>query len=161
MIIGSYQEESLATIASLFPNLPIHLQLKSQQEPSNERYTNLASSPTSGRKTFKDDWRFLMNTDTGGSLIGLELFGPTSCRSSLARILSGTCRRSVMVWGAFCGGTKGPLVILQGQQTATDLVSNVYQPALQPFVKHMEWAPYVLGCQQLTLMEDGAPIHTA
>ncbi|MBW0486511.1 hypothetical protein O181_026226 [Austropuccinia psidii MF-1] len=66
-----------------------------------------------------------------------------------------------MVWGAFCGGTKGPLVILQGQQTAADLVFNVYQLALRPFVEHMERAPYVLGCQQLTLMEDGAPIHTA
>ncbi|MBW0549734.1 hypothetical protein O181_089449 [Austropuccinia psidii MF-1] len=59
-----------------------------------------------------------------------------------------------MVWGAFCGGTKG-------RQTATDLVSNVYQPALRPFIKHMEWAPYVLGRQQLTLMEDRAPIHTS
>ncbi|MBW0549736.1 hypothetical protein O181_089451 [Austropuccinia psidii MF-1] len=62
----------------------------------NKRYTNLASSPesllenpTSGRKTFKDYWSSLMNTDTGGSLIGLELFGPTSRCLSLARNLIG------------------------------------------------------------------------
>ncbi|MBW0476416.1 hypothetical protein O181_016131 [Austropuccinia psidii MF-1] len=59
-----------------------------------------------------------------------------------------------MVWGAFCGGTKG-------QKTATELVANVYLLALWPFAEHMEWAPYVLGHQRLTLMEDGAPIHIA
>ncbi|MBW0549197.1 hypothetical protein O181_088912 [Austropuccinia psidii MF-1] len=62
--------------------------------------------------------------------------------------------RSVMVWGAFMWRHKRP-------PCDSPRPTNCHQPALWPFVEHMEWAPYVLGCQQLTLMRDGAPIHTS
>ncbi|MBW0473417.1 hypothetical protein O181_013132 [Austropuccinia psidii MF-1] len=39
-------------------------------------------------------------------------------------------RRSLMVWGAFIGSTKGPLVFLDGTQTAATFIEQVYEPHL-------------------------------
>lgn len=63
-------------------------------------------------------------------------------------------RTSVMVWGAFSGFDKSPLVIMPPQRkTASDFVDIVYEGTLSGF--------YFLHDhpQDLTLMEDGAPVH--
>ena len=63
-------------------------------------------------------------------------------------------RSSVMIWGAFTGFDKSPLVIMpEGERTATDFVHNVYDGTLSAFY-FMHDHPH-----DLTLMEDGAPIH--
>lgn len=63
-------------------------------------------------------------------------------------------RTSVMVWGAFTGFDKSPLVIMpQGERTAIDFVHNVYEGTLSGFY-FMHDTP-----EQLVLMEDGAPVH--
>jgi len=65
-------------------------------------------------------------------------------------------RSSVMVWGAFTGFDKSPLVFMpQGERTANDFVNNVYEGTLSGFF-FMHDAP-----QKLILMEDGAPVHRA
>ncbi|MBW0486513.1 hypothetical protein O181_026228 [Austropuccinia psidii MF-1] len=66
----------------------------------------------------------------------------------------------VMIWGAFCGLSRSTITFLNGRMNATELVRQVYQPSLQPFVEHMEKAPWIRGPQCLLLMEDNAPIHT-
>jgi hypothetical protein len=61
-----------------------------------------------------------------------------------------------MVWVAFFNKTKGTLVFLPPQQQTTkDFVENVYQPHLIPFLQKNN------PNQQLTSMEDNAPVHTA
>ncbi|MBW0512988.1 hypothetical protein O181_052703 [Austropuccinia psidii MF-1] len=65
-----------------------------------------------------------------------------------------------MVWGLFVEAQKAPCDYPR-PKTAANLVENVYPPALWPIFEHMEWAPYILGHQKLTLMEDGAPFHSA
>lgn len=65
-------------------------------------------------------------------------------------------RTSVMVWGAFTGFEKSPLVFLpQGERTAADFVQNVYEGILSGF--------YFMHVHrnELVLMEDGAPVHRA
>jgi hypothetical protein len=63
-------------------------------------------------------------------------------------------RTSVMVWGAFTGFDKCPLVIMpQGERSAAHFVKNVYESTLSGFY-FMHDNPH-----ELTLMEDGAPIH--
>ncbi|MBW0590291.1 hypothetical protein O181_130006 [Austropuccinia psidii MF-1] len=66
-----------------------------------------------------------------------------------------------MVWGAFIGSTKGPLVFLEGTQTAEMFIQQVYEPHLQPFYNYMVNAPYIRTRDHIAMMEDGAPIHTA
>jgi hypothetical protein len=59
-----------------------------------------------------------------------------------------------MVWGAFSGFDKCPLVFLpQKERTASHFVQNVYEAALSGFY-FMHDEP-----NNLILMEDGAPIH--
>ncbi|MBW0582809.1 hypothetical protein O181_122524 [Austropuccinia psidii MF-1] len=70
-------------------------------------------------------------------------------------------RRSLMVWGAFIGSTKGPLVFLDSTQTAETFIQKVYKPHLQPFYNYMVNAPYIRTCNCIVMMEDGTPIHTA
>ncbi|MBW0494642.1 hypothetical protein O181_034357 [Austropuccinia psidii MF-1] len=70
-------------------------------------------------------------------------------------------RRSLMVWGAFIGSTKGPLVFLDGTQMAETFIQQVYKPHLRPFYNYMVTAPYIRTCDCIAMMEDGAPIHTA
>lgn len=63
-------------------------------------------------------------------------------------------RTSVMTWGAFTGFDKCPLVIMpQGERTAAHFVKNVYESTLSGFY-FMHDNPH-----DLTLMEDGAPVH--
>ncbi|MBW0482918.1 hypothetical protein O181_022633 [Austropuccinia psidii MF-1] len=70
-------------------------------------------------------------------------------------------QRSIMVWGAFIGRTKGPLVFVDGTQTAATFIQQVYKPHLQPFYNIMIKTPYIRTCDRIAMMEDGAPIHTA
>ncbi|MBW0497011.1 hypothetical protein O181_036726 [Austropuccinia psidii MF-1] len=66
-----------------------------------------------------------------------------------------------MVWGALCGAIQSKLVFLPpGQHSAVNFISNVYKPALLPFYDELIDAGMVENYDQLTLMEDGAPIHT-
>ncbi|MBW0588593.1 hypothetical protein O181_128308 [Austropuccinia psidii MF-1] len=67
----------------------------------------------------------------------------------------------MMVWGAFIGRTKWPLVFLDGNQTAEWFVQQVYKPHLQPFYDYMVDAPYIRNRERIAMMEDGVPIHTA
>ncbi|MBW0516789.1 hypothetical protein O181_056504 [Austropuccinia psidii MF-1] len=69
--------------------------------------------------------------------------------------------RSIMIWACFIGSTKGPLVFLNGPLNAAAFIEQVYDPALLPFLNQMANAPYIQGRQNITMMEDGAPIHTA
>ncbi|MBW0561117.1 hypothetical protein O181_100832 [Austropuccinia psidii MF-1] len=63
--------------------------------------------------------------------------------------------------GLFCWSTKGPLVFLNEPLNAAAFIEQVYDPALLPFFNQMANAPYIQGCQNIAMMEDGAPIHTA
>ncbi|MBW0528661.1 hypothetical protein O181_068376 [Austropuccinia psidii MF-1] len=45
--------------------------------------------------------------------------------------------------------------------TSTEMVQQVYQPGLLPFIVWMEQAPWIRGRHRLLLMEDNTPIHTA
>ncbi|MBW0578639.1 hypothetical protein O181_118354 [Austropuccinia psidii MF-1] len=60
-------------------------------------------------------------------------------------------QRSIMVWGAFIGSTKGPLVFLDGTQTAGTFIEQVYEPHLRPFYNFMVNAPYIRTHRQVAL----------
>ncbi|MBW0579997.1 hypothetical protein O181_119712 [Austropuccinia psidii MF-1] len=45
--------------------------------------------------------------------------------------------------------------------TSAEMVQQVYQLVLLPFIAWMEQAPWIHGRQRILLMEDNAPIHTA
>ncbi|MBW0558380.1 hypothetical protein O181_098095 [Austropuccinia psidii MF-1] len=62
-----------------------------------------------------------------------------------------------LIWACFIGSTKGLLVFLN----AAAFIEQVYDPALLPFFNQMANALYIQGCQNIAMMEDGAPIHTA
>jgi len=65
-------------------------------------------------------------------------------------------RTSIMVWGAFFGTKKCPLVFLPpNQRKSADFIKNVYEAQLQPFLSEID------PDHQLTLMEDNAPVHTS
>ncbi|MBW0550897.1 hypothetical protein O181_090612 [Austropuccinia psidii MF-1] len=66
-----------------------------------------------------------------------------------------------MIWACFVGSTKGLLVLLNGPLNAAEFIEQVYDPALLLFFNQMANALYIQGCQNITMMEDGAPIHTA
>ncbi|MBW0525483.1 hypothetical protein O181_065198 [Austropuccinia psidii MF-1] len=71
-------------------------------------------------------------------------------------------RRSFKVWGALYGAIQSELVFLPpGQHLAVNFISNVYEPGLLPFYDELIDAGMAENYDQLTLMEDGAPIHTA
>ncbi|MBW0561445.1 hypothetical protein O181_101160 [Austropuccinia psidii MF-1] len=57
--------------------------------------------------------------------------------------------------------TKGPLVFLDGTQTAAMFIEQVYKPHLRPFYNYMVNAPYIRTHNCIAMMEDGTPIHTA
>ncbi|MBW0482118.1 hypothetical protein O181_021833 [Austropuccinia psidii MF-1] len=42
-----------------------------------------------------------------------------------------------------------------------DFIDNVYKPGLLPFMDELVEVGIAANCEELTLMEDGAPIHTA
>ncbi|MBW0553460.1 hypothetical protein O181_093175 [Austropuccinia psidii MF-1] len=66
-------------------------------------------------------------------------------------------RQSMMVWGAICSPIPSELIILPpGQRQVIDFIKNVYEPGLLPFMDEL-----AEDQEGLTLMEDGAPIHTA
>lgn len=63
-------------------------------------------------------------------------------------------RTSVMVWGAFTGFDKSPLVIIPPtRRSAVDFVELVYEGTLSGFYFMHD------NAHELTLMEDGAPVH--
>lgn len=65
-------------------------------------------------------------------------------------------RTSVMVWGAFTGFDKSPLVFLpEGERTAIPFVEHVYDSVLCGFYFMHD------ASHELLLMEDGAPVHRA
>ncbi|MBW0467732.1 hypothetical protein O181_007447 [Austropuccinia psidii MF-1] len=68
----------------------------------------------------------------------------------------------MMVWGAICGPIQSELIILPpGQRRAIDFIENVYEPGLLPFMDELVEVGVAEDREGLTLMEDGAPIHTA
>jgi transposase len=63
-------------------------------------------------------------------------------------------RTSIMVWGAFTGFDKSPLIVIPPtKRSAVGFVEHVYEGTLSGFY-FMHDKP-----EQLTLMEDGAPVH--
>ncbi|MBW0488085.1 hypothetical protein O181_027800 [Austropuccinia psidii MF-1] len=71
-------------------------------------------------------------------------------------------QRLFMVWGALCGAIQLKIVFLPpGQHSAANFIANVYEPGLLPFYKELINAGVAKNYDQLTLMEDGAPIHMA
>jgi hypothetical protein len=67
-------------------------------------------------------------------------------------------RTSTMVWGAFFGKTKAPLVSIPlNSRKDADFIEEVYKPGLVPFLQ--EHNPN--HSRRLVLMEDGAPVHKA
>ncbi|MBW0517895.1 hypothetical protein O181_057610 [Austropuccinia psidii MF-1] len=71
-------------------------------------------------------------------------------------------QRSFMVWGSLCRAIQSKLVFLPpGQHSAINFISNFYEPSLLPFYDELIDAGVVENYSQLTLMEDGAPIHMA
>ncbi|MBW0511044.1 hypothetical protein O181_050759 [Austropuccinia psidii MF-1] len=67
-----------------------------------------------------------------------------------------------MVWEALCEAIQSEIVFLPpGQRSAVNFISNVYEPGLLPFYDERIDAGVAENCDQLTLKEDGAPIHTA
>ncbi|MBW0528663.1 hypothetical protein O181_068378 [Austropuccinia psidii MF-1] len=71
-------------------------------------------------------------------------------------------RRSMMIWGAICGPIQSELIIMPpGQRRAVDFIDNIYEPGLLPFMDELVEVGVAANREELTLMEDGAPIHTA
>ncbi|MBW0530752.1 hypothetical protein O181_070467 [Austropuccinia psidii MF-1] len=67
-----------------------------------------------------------------------------------------------MIWGAICGPIQSELIIMPpGQHRAVDFVDNVSKPGLLPFRDKLVEAGIQDNCEELTLMENGAPIHTS
>ncbi|MBW0483511.1 hypothetical protein O181_023226 [Austropuccinia psidii MF-1] len=48
-----------------------------------------------------------------------------------------------------------------GQCRAMEFIDNVYEPGLLPLMDELVKVGVAANCEELTLMEDGAPIHTA
>ncbi|MBW0500978.1 hypothetical protein O181_040693 [Austropuccinia psidii MF-1] len=70
--------------------------------------------------------------------------------------------QSMMVWGDICGPIQSELIILPpGQRQAIEFIKNVYEPGLFPFMDKLVEVGVAEDQEGLTLMEDGAPIHTA
>ncbi|MBW0466696.1 hypothetical protein O181_006411 [Austropuccinia psidii MF-1] len=67
-----------------------------------------------------------------------------------------------MIWGAICGPIQSKLIIMPlGQERALDFINNIYEPGLLPFMDKLVKVGIAANCKGLTLMEDGAHIHTA
>ncbi|MBW0548760.1 hypothetical protein O181_088475 [Austropuccinia psidii MF-1] len=68
----------------------------------------------------------------------------------------------MMVWGEICGPIQSKLIIMPpGQQQEIDFIKNVHEPGLLPFMDKMVEVGVAESFKGLTLMEDGALIHTA
>ncbi|MBW0499531.1 hypothetical protein O181_039246 [Austropuccinia psidii MF-1] len=66
-----------------------------------------------------------------------------------------------MIWGAFCSLFQSQIIIPPpGQQQAQDFINNVYEPGLLPFLNYLN-KNVAINPEELILMKDGAPIHTA
>ncbi|MBW0520744.1 hypothetical protein O181_060459 [Austropuccinia psidii MF-1] len=67
-----------------------------------------------------------------------------------------------MIWGAICGMIQSKhIIMLLGQRRAVDLIDNVYKPGLLPFMDKLAEVGIAANREELTLIEDGAPIHTS
>ncbi|MBW0549836.1 hypothetical protein O181_089551 [Austropuccinia psidii MF-1] len=67
-----------------------------------------------------------------------------------------------MIWGAICGPIQSELIIMPlGQRRAMDFINNVYKPGLLLFMDKLVKVGVAANREELTLMEDGAPIHIA
>ncbi|MBW0532087.1 hypothetical protein O181_071802 [Austropuccinia psidii MF-1] len=67
-----------------------------------------------------------------------------------------------MVWGALFGAIQSELVFLPpGQHSAFNFISNVYDSGLIPFYDELFVSGVAENYNQLKLMKDGDPIHTA
>ncbi|MBW0526850.1 hypothetical protein O181_066565 [Austropuccinia psidii MF-1] len=68
----------------------------------------------------------------------------------------------MMVWGEICGPIQSELIIMPpGQWQEIDFIENIYKPGLFPFRVKLVEVGLAENFKGLTLMEDGAPIHTA
>ncbi|MBW0544296.1 hypothetical protein O181_084011 [Austropuccinia psidii MF-1] len=68
----------------------------------------------------------------------------------------------MMVWGAIYGPIQSKLMIMPpGQRQAIDFIENIYKPGLFPFMDELVEVGVADNRKGLTLMEDGAPIHTS
>ncbi|MBW0491782.1 hypothetical protein O181_031497 [Austropuccinia psidii MF-1] len=64
--------------------------------------------------------------------------------------------------GEICGPIQSKLIIMPpGQQQATEFIKNGYEPGSLPFMDKLVEVGVAENCKGLTLMEDGALIHTA
>lgn len=112
-------------------------------------------------KWTKEDWKKVIWTDESSFEIGRNSRQIRVWRKSHERYdykcLAPTFksgRTSVMVWGAFSGFDKSPLVIIPPKsRSASDFVNLVYEGTLSGF--------YFLHDhpEDIILMEDGAPVH--
>ncbi|MBW0462671.1 hypothetical protein O181_002386 [Austropuccinia psidii MF-1] len=66
-----------------------------------------------------------------------------------------------MIWECFVGTTKGPLLFLNGPLNEAAFIEQLYKPTLLLFFNQMANAPYIQGHQNIVMMEDRDPIHTA
>ncbi|MBW0522082.1 hypothetical protein O181_061797 [Austropuccinia psidii MF-1] len=72
---------------------------------------------------------------------------------------SGRC--SVMIWGVFCGLFQSQIIIPPpGQQKAQDLIHNICEPGLLPFLKYLN-KNMAINPEELILMEYCSLIHSA
>ncbi|MBW0578153.1 hypothetical protein O181_117868 [Austropuccinia psidii MF-1] len=64
--------------------------------------------------------------------------------------------------GEICGPIQSKLLIMPpGRWQAIDFIKNVYEPGLLLFMDGLVEVSVAENCKGLTLIEDGAPIHTA
>ncbi|MBW0564181.1 hypothetical protein O181_103896 [Austropuccinia psidii MF-1] len=63
-----------------------------------------------------------------------------------------------MIWGAIRGPIQSKLIIMPpGQRRAVDFINNIYEPGLFLFMDELVEVGVAANCEELTLMEDGAP----
>ncbi|MBW0547836.1 hypothetical protein O181_087551 [Austropuccinia psidii MF-1] len=65
-----------------------------------------------------------------------------------------------MVWGTICGPIQSELIIMPPGQQEIYFIENVYEPGLLPLMDELVEVGVAENHEGLTLMEDGAPIHT-
>ncbi|MBW0580961.1 hypothetical protein O181_120676 [Austropuccinia psidii MF-1] len=111
---------------------------------------------TSAHDTCNVAWTLHELTCTGPLLIGLK---------SLFELGKPVTQRRI--WGSIDQKydlelMASELVLMPpGQRQVVDFIENVYAPGLLPFMDELVKVGVSEYCKELTLMEDGAPIHTA
>lgn len=71
-------------------------------------------------------------------------------------------RKSVMVWGCFAGGTKGPLIFCDENKEGNERInSNTYITILNSYLLPFERTVHELTGKPAVFQQDNAPIHTA